>query len=699
MPRDLRRNSLFIALLPALLAAGGAQADTKLPTIEVTSGKVERQLDRSSATITVVDSAEMRARGATDLRTALALVAGVEASPGGDGGPAGAVPALWGLREFDAFLLLVDGVPHGGAFVPALASIDLNGVERIEVMRGGAPVSYGATAFVGVINVIHYAPGKTPARVAFGLGSRGSARAELGWSPTQSDSGVAQSVLATLERQELAPDRSGYDRAHVLYRAGTEAGDGHLGFDVDFSALRQDPTSPVPREGPRLSSRVPLDANHNPSDAHLDEDRIELKLDYARDTQLGRWDTNATYAHTKNDSVRGFLRGDFSDGSTVNADGFRQDRKIDDLYIDSHIQTQWNDQVSLLWGLDYLYGNGKQDSENFEYAVRLDGRNAPSSRTRPIDETTESEDRRHFLGAYAELDYAVSEDWNIDAGLRANYTRERREGGAVSATGAELESGSDRRNISKLTGALGTTYRFWHDEADQWIAYANYKDTFKPAVVDFGPEAESEILKPEQATSGELGVRGTVADGRWNWDAALFYMDFANLVVPQNVNGSPGLTNAGNQYFKGVEVESRYAFSDDWSVAASWSHHQARFGNYLRLFGSTLTQLRGKQQELTPQHLSSLNLTYAPAQGLTAYITGAYVGDRFLNKRNTAPVNSYVTVDAGLGYRFGNWDLRLDGYNLSDRRDPVSESELGDAQYYRLPARSAFLMVGYDFGN
>ena len=33
-------------------------------------------------------------------------------------------------------------------------------------------------------------------------------------------------------------------------------------------------------------------------------------------------------------------------------------------------------------------------------------------------------------------------------------------------------------------------------------------------------------------------------------------------------------------------------------------------------------------------------------------------------------------------------EWRLDGRNLSDRRDAVSESEFGDAQYYRMPART-----------
>ncbi len=44
-------------------------------------------------------------------------------------------------------------------------------------------------------------------------------------------------------------------------------------------------------------------------------------------------------------------------------------------------------------------------------------------------------------------------------------------------------------------------------------------------------------------------------------------------------------------------------------------------------------------------------------------------------------------MSASLGYRVGAWDLRVDGRNLSDVRAAVSESELGDSQYYRLPAR------------
>src|SRR5439155_13810250 len=59
--------------------------------------------------------------------------------------------------EFDAFLLVVDDIPWGGAFNPALTTLNLRDVERIEVLRGSAPVTYGATSFVGVIHVVHKA--------------------------------------------------------------------------------------------------------------------------------------------------------------------------------------------------------------------------------------------------------------------------------------------------------------------------------------------------------------------------------------------------------------------------------------------------------------------------------------------------------------------------------------------------------------
>jgi len=152
----------FLAVAVALLAGGALAAEpTAVEELEVTATKVPEAADRVPAYITILRGEDLRARRINNLRTALTLVAGVEAPPGGDAGPASAVPSFWGLHEFDAFLLVVDGVPLGGAFNPGIPALDLNNVERIEVLKGSAPVVYGATAFVGVIQVIHYPAGQS----------------------------------------------------------------------------------------------------------------------------------------------------------------------------------------------------------------------------------------------------------------------------------------------------------------------------------------------------------------------------------------------------------------------------------------------------------------------------------------------------------------------------------------------------------
>jgi iron complex outermembrane recepter protein len=685
MMRPLSHAILLVLFAPMFAHAAEPEV---LDEVQVTSSKIPLKLRDGTASVSVVDADDLRARGATDLRSALALVSGVDIAPGGDGGAASSVPAMRGLREFDAILLLVDGVPVGGAFVPALSTLSLAGVERIEVLKGAAPVSYGATSFVGVINVIHYAAGEGPREFSAGAGNRNGARFAL-YTPISSEGALRQSLVLDIERQDLIADRADWGRSHLLYRTAADIAGGDFTADLEIAKLRQSPGSPVVREGRVLTSRVSHDANHNPADARLDETRTQLSLGYSRETGLGRWDTRLAATHAKAEIVRGFLRGGFAtNGVTINADGYRQHRDTDDLYFDTHLTTEFSDKTTLVWGADHLYGDGHQHSQNFEYAVRGDGANPPSSRSRTIDESTWLGDLRGFTGLYADLLLKPTEAWRVEAGVRYNDTRETRRTYQVPVTGPTTR---ETRNESRWTGALGSSYRLWGTGEDYLTVFGGYRRTFKPAVVDFGPEAEAEILKPETATTWELGLRGGMLDGQLDWELSTFRMDFENLVVTQDIGGSPGLINAGAERFDGAEFELDWRPMQNVEVTGTYAWHDARFGDYVQLFGSTPTQLRDKRLEMSPQHLASIGVTYAPVDGLHAYVTGAYAGGRYLNKRNTAPVAGYTTFDAGVGYRFKSWDLSLDATNLTDRRDAVAESELGDAQYYLLPARTGWL--------
>ncbi len=699
------RNTMLLAiplLYPFAAHAAEPANVISLDRIEVTSSKLPTPLDRTTASVTVVTGEQLRATGSNDLAGAMRLVAGVDIAPGGDAGPAASVPALWGLREFDAFLLVIDGVPWGGAFTPALASLDLNNIERIEVLRGAAPVSFGATSFVGVIQVIHYAAGTGPTRAEFRAGSRGSVGASM-IAPVRAghDGGMASSLAVDVDRQRLSADRSRFDRAHALYRSSGEVGGGTLGIDIDGRVVNQTPASPHPLENGVLSPLFPLDANINPRDARLDETRLQLAFHYRHDSGLGEFDSRLSLARTDGAVTKGFLRPDFSNGSSVNADGYRQTRHSDEGYFDAHFSSPLSKRNLLVWGMDSLYGNGAQRSDNFEYAVAPDGHNAPVSTSLHTDEHTFLSDRRDFSGVYADWRFDATDAWRIDAGVRYNHTSESRRGIATDLTGPVpvFVPSQDQRHDNRWSGALGSSLRLWRSGNDELAAYVSYRNTFKPAAIDFGPEAESVILQPESARSAEAGLKGSNFDGRLQWDASVFRMHFRNLVVSQDVNGLPALTNAGSERFKGAEIEARYQLADALSLQGTWAWHDARFGNDVQLLGTGPQQLRGNLLVLSPRQLAGIGLIYSPASGWNANLIANRVGARFLDKQNTALASAYTLLDAGIGYRHDRWEVRLDARNLTDRRDPVAASELGDGQFYRLPGRSVQASLRYDFST
>lgn len=657
-------------------------------TIEVTATKVAEDVMLVPASVTVIDGDELRARNAVDLATALAFAGGISIAPGGDGGPAGLVPEMWGLREFDAFLLVVDGVPWGGAFNPALPTLDLNHVDRIEVVPGSAPVMYGATSFAGVIHVIHREPGSPGmARVSAGSYGSGSVAASV---PLSQSPELRQSILVNADRQRFRDDDTGFNRVHALYRLASGNPGAAWRFDADLASVKQDPGSPHPRAGRVLSSDVAIDANHNPSDAHLDENRIHLVTGWDGTLAGSPWTSTLAFSHSALDIVRGFL----SDvaPSAPNAFGFSQDRSVSDVYFDTHIVRSFSPAARIVAGFDHLYGNAHAQSETFEYFAPLTGgRGDRSGDATPLEEF-DAKDRRNFSGLYASSEWTASPQLLFDLGVRLNHTSERRQ--TDGPDGPESES----KTFTKLSGSAGVNYTVFSHGRDAVSLFADYRNTFKPAAIDFGPEAEVEILKPETASSYEVGAKGRMNDARLTWTVSLFQMDFRNLVTAASVGGTPILQNTGRERFKGGELEVECLWAPSLRTQFGYSYHDSRFRDFVQEFDPGVpTQLAGKRLEMTPYNLAGAGVLYAPSSGFNANAKVNYVGPRWLNKRNTAPAAAYTMWSAGAGYRMARGELRLDGRNLTNRRDPVAESELGDAQYYLLSARSFEVSYRYFF--
>src|SRR5262249_27180769 len=126
---------------------------------------------------------------------------------GSDNGPRQPNVGLWGLKEFDALLFMVDGVPVGGPFNPSLSQIDINDIDHIEIVKGPQGTLYGVAAFAGMIQVFtKSATAGTTASVAGGCFSN--------WrlaGPTATPIGSATfRVFGNIERAQGWQDRTDY---------------------------------------------------------------------------------------------------------------------------------------------------------------------------------------------------------------------------------------------------------------------------------------------------------------------------------------------------------------------------------------------------------------------------------------------------------------------------------------------------------
>ncbi len=683
---------------PALVAAAcagamiaaltPARADA-LHTIVVTATRTPEPEGRIPIDISVVPRKTLGALGAQDMAGALSLVPGVEAPAGGDAGPSSAVPAFWGLHEFDAFLLVVDGVPWGGAFNPAIPTLDLTDVERIEVMKGSAPVMYGATSFVGVVQVLHYPAGHASNEADLSYGGYGSLRGSVSLALPRLGS-YRQSLAIDGERLGFADGRESVANERGLYRGALEVGGGTLRIDANLSFVKDVPPSPVIRSGATLTPLTPINANFNPADARINENAYQLSLDYSHPTPLGQWDTRVSYAYSKVTDIRAFLHPDLSGA----ADTQNQHRLIEDGYLDTHLAIKGSRRARLLVGADLLYGRGVQWTLNGNgaYTVPLDGALVPPpSWVFPPNEIGTLDDRRLFAGEYAQLDFRPDARWDIVAGARLNEAYEHKSSSDLTLPPLLLLAETVSKTIVKPTETVGVSYRLWRFGRNEARLYADYRQAFKPAAIDFGPDYTPALLSPETADSYEAGLKGAALEGRLDYQLEAFQLDFANLVVS---TPSGALANAGGERLRGTELELHYDPIKRLALIATASYHEALYTQYLFFDGVSTVNVAGRELPLSPHWLASAGVLYTPAHGLTASLVGQYAGRRFLDEKNTAPVGGYTTLHAQLGYRWGRYSVALDGTNLTNRRPPVTASEFGSESFYLLPARMLWVKLG-----
>ena len=186
----MKRCALILASMAGTLhfSAHAAELDDMslddlLNTTITTASKFSQRISESPSSAVVIRSEEIYSHGWHTLAEALSSVRGFEISSGTD-------YRFLGVRGFSQpgdynsrILLLVDGIPsndglYDQAMIDSGFPIDLNLIERIEVVPGPGSALYGGNAYLAVINVITRRSDSIGRNATFGAGSAGLLRGQ-----------------------------------------------------------------------------------------------------------------------------------------------------------------------------------------------------------------------------------------------------------------------------------------------------------------------------------------------------------------------------------------------------------------------------------------------------------------------------------------------------------------------------------------
>ncbi|MYM63164.1 TonB-dependent receptor domain-containing protein [Pseudomaricurvus sp. HS19] len=206
--KNISRSTLAAAIATLTTATSALAAQPVDETMIVTANRMETPASKVLAPVSVMTAADISRLQITNVGELLSRMTSVETVSSGGPGTTTGIFVRGG--NTDHTLVLVDGVRISSATNgnTAIELLDVNNIERVELVRGPASSLYGADAISGVINIITKQGQVSPLTLRTQIGSQD-------WSQTQLSSGGSVGATRwnlTAGYESLA----GFDRHELL---------------------------------------------------------------------------------------------------------------------------------------------------------------------------------------------------------------------------------------------------------------------------------------------------------------------------------------------------------------------------------------------------------------------------------------------------------------------------------------------------
>jgi outer membrane receptor protein involved in Fe transport len=710
----LRCRPAFLAgCLFALPLALRAQTQTPgVPTTDVpgadfvvSANKMRSDAVAVPASVSVVSGAELRRHGAKTIAEALQDVAGIDTGSGSDDGSRVAVVGIRGLRNPEAFLVTIDGVPAGGPFASTLAAISIEDVERIEIVRGPQGTRYGVSAFAGLIQVFTRRPKEAGATLTLGGGSLSDKHANLSYAASQGQQTVH--LFGSIDRNHGFQDGTNVssDRLSIGFTQLTKDGS----VDVTLGVVRDTNYfgSPLP-----VWDGVPLpgfdvDRNYAIGGGRLDHRVYSLSSTLSQSLSSGvKLENTLGLARDQQITVRSFILGYNPDLTAVAAGSFETPLQTT-IFDDARIVASFSflGKNRLVAGLAYTMGRTTLSGEDFAFPLVT----GPAPVVPTLDQVTPSDQRiaddsRTFWGLYANDEWTPFHLITFTLGARWDHTSETEDVNLVPTQTQTPQLSGASRTDGKWSWGLAAVVKIVDTPRapvlDALNLYASLSSSFQPASANIDEARTAQILDPERIRSSEIGLKTRWAGGRLTFNVALFHMEIQNVAFDgASLASPPGLENVGAERLQGVDTAIAWAPPrlEGFSASVGYGHHDATWVHFSYVDPIGELTADGERLVLVPRNLWNARLAYAPKTGFGLWAAVRHEGTRPLDIQNEFYTNAFYEWDAGASYEFPWGRVSLVGRNLKDDRHYVSASELAYRQFYVSPPRRFLGEITFKF--
>ncbi|MBC8405750.1 MAG: TonB-dependent receptor [Planctomycetes bacterium] len=593
---SLAQNAAGPGSPPQSEAEQEPQQPTVLPEVLVTaSGGFEQRLEDVPFAASIFDGAELRMRART-MSEALASQPSVMVQKTSYGQSS---PYLRGLTGYHN-VLLVDGVRLNHSAMRSgpnqyWSTVDLYGIERLELLMGPQGVLYGSDAVGGVVQALGpKAEFLDPAEAGDGDGFRAGGGVYTRWSSAE------DSYTLRFEGEMHSRDWS-FDVGQTLQgfgdlRGGKDVGtQKNTGYDHQGTDLR---LAHRLADEVILSLGVQHDKMEDVPRTHKTVDGLDwhgLKPgseiyrlhDQTRDLYYlrGEWENGGGWADAaqitlslhRHEETRDRMKGD---AAGLPDGGDYQGFNLDDLGLTARFEANgaWDDRWS------YGFEIHRESADSFKRKYDASGAYTSTSLQGPIaaDATYTT------LAAYVQDEIFVGDHWSVIPGLR------------VSRIDVDVDRVEDpitglptafSRDWNSAVGSLRTLWR--RDEC--LMAYAGLSQGFRaPSLYDLTSLDETSVvetpdfdLDPEHFMQFEVGGRGR--SGGWHWSTSAYQTWIDDMIVrsPENATGGDVIKHNGDGWIHGLEGMVAYEWSSEIQTELWGSWMNGRVDQLLPAPGST----------------------------------------------------------------------------------------------------------------